>query len=160
MKVIYPGSFDPLTYGHLDIIQRLDSMYDEVIVAILINEDKKSLFSLKEREEMLKDEINENNLNHVTIKSFDGLLVNFAKKEDCKVIARGLRLIADYEYEKNIARINACLYEGLETIFLLANSNYSFISSSGVKEVASFKGEISPFVRKNVENKIKEKYNY
>ena len=160
MKVIYPGSFDPLTYGHLDIIQRLDSMYDEVIVAILINEDKKSLFSLKEREEMLKDEINENNLNHVTIKSFDGLLVNFAKNEDCKVIARVLRLIADYEYEKNIARINSFLYEGLETIFLLANSNYSFISSSGVKEVASFKGDISPFVSKNVENKIKEKYNY
>ncbi|BFL72599.1 MULTISPECIES: pantetheine-phosphate adenylyltransferase [Anaerococcus] len=160
MKVIYPGSFDPLTYGHLDIIQRLDSMYDEVIVAILINEDKKSLFSLKEREEMLRVEIKENKLTHVTIKSFDGLLVNFAKEEDCKVIARGLRLIADYEYEKNIARINACLYEGLETIFLLANSNYSFISSSGVKEVASFKGEISPFVSKNVENKIKEKYNY
>ncbi|MDU1829536.1 pantetheine-phosphate adenylyltransferase, partial [Anaerococcus sp.] len=135
MKVIYPGSFDPPTYGHLDIIQRLDSMYDEVIVAILINEDKKSLFSLKEREEMLRVEIKENKLTHVTIKSFDGLLVNFAKEEDCKVIARGLRLIADYEYEKNIARINACLYEGLETIFLLANSNYSFISSSGVKEV-------------------------
>ncbi|WP_394268546.1 pantetheine-phosphate adenylyltransferase [Anaerococcus nagyae] len=160
MKVIYPGSFDPLTYGHLDIIQRLDSMYDEVIVAILINEDKKSLFSLKEREEMLRVEIKENKLTHVTIKSFDGLLVNFAKEEDCKVIARGLRLIADYEYEKNIARINACLYEGLETIFLLANSNYSFISSSGVKEVASFKGDISPFVSENVENKIKEKYNY
>lgn len=160
MKVIYPGSFDPLTYGHLDIIQRLDSMYDEVIVAILINEDKKSLFSFKEREEMLRVEIKENKLTHVTIKSFDGLLVNFAKEEDCKVIARGLRLIADYEYEKNIARINACLYEGLETIFLLANSNYSFISSSGVKEVASFKGDISPFVSKNVENKIKEKYNY
>ena len=79
MKVIYPGSFDPLTYGHLDIIQRLDSMYDEVIVAILINEDKKSLFSLKEREEMLRVEIKENKLTHVTIKSFDGLLVNFAK---------------------------------------------------------------------------------
>ena len=157
---LYPGSFDPLTYGHLDIIQRLDSMYDEVIVAILINEDKKSLFSLKEREEMLRVEIKENKLTHVTIKSFDGLLVNFAKEEDCKVIARGLRLIADYEYEKNIARINACLYEGLETIFLLANSNYSFISSSGVKEVASFKGDISPFVSENVENKIKEKYNY
>lgn len=160
MKVIYPGSFDPLTYGHLDIIQRLDSMYDEVIVAILINEDKKSLFSFEEREEMLRVEIKENKLTHVTIKSFDGLLVNFAKEEDCKVIARGLRLIADYEYEKNIARINACLYEGLETIFLLANSNYSFISSSGVKEVASFKGDISPFVSENVENKIKEKYNY
>ncbi|WP_297280699.1 pantetheine-phosphate adenylyltransferase [uncultured Anaerococcus sp.] len=160
MKVIYPGSFDPLTYGHLDIIKRLDSMYDEVIVAILINEAKKSLFTLKEREEMLRHELKENNLNNVTIKSFEGLLVNFAKEENCKVIARGLRLIADYEYEKNIARINASLYDGLETIFLLANSNYSFISSSGVKEVASFKGDISPFVSLNVEKEIRKKYNY
>ena len=87
-------------------------------------------------------------------------MVNFAKEENCKVIARGLRLIADYEYEKNIARINASLYEGLETIFLLANSNYSFISSSGVKEVASFKGDISPFVSINVEKEIRKKYNY
>ena len=160
MKVIYPGSFDPLTYGHLDIIKRLNSMYDEVIVAILINEAKQSLFTLNEREEMLRHELKENNLNNVTIKSFEGLLVNFAKEENCKVIARGLRLIADYEYEKNIARINASLYEGLETIFLLANSNYSFISSSGVKEVASFKGDISPFVSINVEKEIRKKYNY
>lgn len=160
MKVIYPGSFDPLTYGHLDIIKRLDSMYDEVVVAILINEYKKSLFTVEERIAMLEHEIRENNINNVTIKSFEGLLVNFAKEENSKVIARGLRLIADYEYEKNIARTNASLYEGLETIFLLANSNYSFISSSGVKEVASFKGDISPFVSKNVEKKVKEKYNY
>ena len=160
MKVIYPGSFDPLTYGHLDIIQRLDSMYDEVIVAILINEDKKSLFSLKEREEMLRVEIKENKLTHVTIKSFDGLLVNFAKEEDCKVIARGLRLIADYEYEKNIARVNEALYEGLETIYLLSNPDYSFISSSMVKEVASFKGDLSAFVSDDVECKLKKKFNY
>ena len=135
-------------------------MYDEVIVAILINEAKQSLFTLNEREEILRHELKENNLNNVTIKSFEGLLVNFAKEENCKVIARGLRLIADYEYEKNIARINASLYEGLETIFLLANSNYSFISSSGVKEVASFKGDISPFVSINVEKEIRKKYNY
>ncbi len=160
MKVIYPGSFDPLTYGHLDIIKRLNGMFDEVIVAILINEEKKSLFSLDEREEMIREELREHKLDNVTIKSFDGLMVNFAKKENCKVIARGLRAVADYEYEKNIARINSSLYEGLETIFLLANSNYSFISSSGVKEVASFKGDISPFVSKNVENRIREKYNY
>lgn len=135
-------------------------MFDEVIVAILINEDKKSLFTLDEREEMLKEEIKANNLTNVTIKSFTGLLVNFAKEENCKIIARGLRLVADYEYEKNIARINSSLYEGLETIFLLANTNYSFISSSGVKEVASFKGNISPFVSENVEKRLKEKYNY
>lgn len=160
MKVIYPGSFDPLTLGHIDVIRRLDNMFDEVIVAILINEDKKSLFTLDEREEMLKEEIKANNLTNVTIKSFTGLLVNFAKEENCKIIARGLRLVADYEYEKNIARINSSLYEGLETIFLLANTNYSFISSSGVKEVASFKGNISPFVSENVEKRLKEKYNY
>lgn len=160
MKVIYPGSFDPLTYGHIDIIKRLNDMFDKVVVAILINEEKKSLFTLDEREEMIREVIKENNLNHVKIKSFDGLLVNFAKEENCKIIARGLRLVADYEYEKNIARINASLFEGLETIFLLANSNYSFISSSGVKEVASFKGDISPFVSKNVELKLKEKYKY
>ena len=160
MKVIYPGSFDPLTLGHIDVIKRLDNMFDEVIVAILINEDKKSLFTLSEREEMIKEELIANDITNVTIKSFDGLLVNFAKKENCKIIARGLRLVADYEYEKNIARINSSLYEGLETIFLLANTNYSFISSSGVKEVASFKGNISPFVTKNVEKRLKEKYNY
>lgn len=160
MKVIYPGSFDPLTLGHIDVIKRLDNMFDEVIVAILINEDKKSLFTLGEREEMIKEELIANDITNVTIKSFDGLLVNFAKEENCKIIARGLRLVADYEYEKNIARINSSLYEGLETIFLLANTNYSFISSSGVKEVASFKGNISPFVTKNVEKRLKEKYNY
>ncbi|WP_073997596.1 pantetheine-phosphate adenylyltransferase [Anaerococcus urinomassiliensis] len=160
MKVIYPGSFDPLTLGHIDVIKRLDNMFDEVIVAILINEDKKSLFTLSEREEMIKEELQAYNITNVTIKSFEGLLVNFAKEENCKIIARGLRLVADYEYEKNIARINSSLYEGLETIFLLANTNYSFISSSGVKEVASFKGNISPFVTKNVEKRLKEKYNY
>lgn len=135
-------------------------MFDEVIVAILINEGKKSLFTVEEREELLREEIKSNNLNNVTIKSFTGLMANFAKEEDCKIIARGLRLVADYEYEKNIARTNSSLYEGLETIFLLANSNYSFISSSGVKEVASFHGDISPFVSSNVEKKIREKYNY
>lgn len=160
MKVIYPGSFDPLTYGHIDIIKRLNDMFDEVVVAILINEEKKSLFTLDEREEMIREVVKDNNLDHVKIKSFNGLLVNFAKEENCKIIARGLRLVADYEYEKNIARINASLYDDLETIFLLANSNYSFISSSGVKEVASFRGDISPFVSKNVELKLKEKYKY
>ena len=160
MKVIYPGSFDPITYGHLDIIKRLNDMFDEVIVAILINEGKKSLFTVKEREDMLREEIESNQLTNVTIKSFSGLMVNFAKEEDCKIIARGLRLVADYEYEKNIARTNRSLYDGLETIFLLANSNYSFISSSGVKEVARFHGDISPFVSINVEKKIREKYNY
>lgn len=160
MKVIYPGSFDPLTKGHMDMIKRLAQMSDELIVAILKNENKNSLFSLKEREDMIKYELREENLSNVSIKSFDGLLINFAKEENTKVIARGLRAVTDYEYEKNIARVNSTLYEGLETIFLLSNPRYSFISSSGVREVAAFKGDVSPFVSPRVEEKIKNKFGY
>ena len=135
-------------------------MFDEVVVALLINGNKNPIFTLDERIEMIKSEVDDHNLKNVSIKTFDGLMVNFAKEEDAHIIARGLRGMADYEYEKNIARINSSLYEGLETMFLLANTKYSFISSSGVKEVASFKGNISPFVTESVEKRLKEKYNY
>lgn len=160
MKVIYPGSFDPLTNGHVDIIRRLSSMFDEVIVAILINENKKSLFTVGEREDIIREAIEEEGLNNIRIDSFNGLLVNFAREHDIKIIARGLRAVTDYEYEKNIARVNSTLYQGLETIFLLSNPNYSFVSSSGVREIAAFKGDVSAFVSPSVEKKIKEKFNY
>lgn len=160
MKVIYPGSFDPLTNGHIDIIKRLSGMFEEVIVAILINENKKSLFTVSEREEIIRQAIEEEGLKNIKIDSFNGLLVNFAKANDIKIIARGLRAVTDYEYEKNIARVNSTLYEGLETIFLLSNPAYSFVSSSGVREIAAFKGDVSAFVSPSVEEKIKEKFNY
>lgn len=160
MKIIYPGSFDPLTNGHMDMINRLSIHFDHVIVAVIRNENKNSLFSLKEREEIIREAIKEEKLVNVSIKSFDGLLVNFAKKEDVKLIARGLRAVTDYEYEKNIARVNSTLYEGLETIFLLSNPKYSFVSSSGVREIAAFKGDVSAFVSTSVEKRIKDKYNY
>ena len=160
MTVIYPGSFDPPTYGHLDIIQRLSSMFDEVIVALLVNGSKEPLFTLEERIEMIRSDVEGHDLKNVTIKTFDGLMVNFAKEEDTTIIARGLRGMADYEYEKNIARVNGSLYEGLETVFLLSSPKYSFISSSVVKEVASFGGDISSFVSDDVEIKMKEKYKY
>ena len=160
MKVIYPGSFDPLTNGHVDIIRRLSSMFDEVIVAILINENKKSLFTVGEREDIIREAIEEEGLNNIRIDSFNGLLVNFAREHDIKIIARGLRAVTDYEYEKNIARVNSTLYQGLETIFLLSNPTYSFVSSSGVREIAAFKGDVSAFVSPSVEKKIKEKFNY
>ena len=160
MKVIYPGSFDPPTYGHLDIIQRLSSMFDEVIVALLVNGSKEPLFTLEERIEMIRSDVEGHDLKNVTIKTFDGLMVNFAKEEDTTIIARGLRGMADYEYEKNIARVNGSLYEGLETVFLLSSPKYSFISLSVVKEVASFGGDISSFVSDDVEIKMKEKYKY
>src|SRR5574344_201115 len=160
MKVIYPGSFDPLTNGHVDIIKRLSSMFDEVIVAILINENKKSLFTVVEREDIIREAIEEEGLENIRMDSFNGLLVNFARENDVKIIARGLRAVTDYEYEKNIARVNSTLYQGLETIFLLSNPTYSFVSSSGVREIAAFKGDVSAFVSPSVEKKIKEKFNY
>lgn len=160
MKVIYPGSFDPLTKGHMDIIKRLRDMFDEVIVAILNNENKNALFSVDEREAILEEAIKEENLTNISIHTFDGLLVNFANDMGVKLIARGLRGVTDYEYEKNIARVNSTLYDGLETIFLLSNPAYSFVSSSGVREIAAFKGDVSAFVSPSVENKIKEKFNY
>lgn len=160
MKVIYPGSFDPLTKGHMDIIKRLRDMFDEVIVAILNNENKNALFSVDEREAILEEAIKEENLINISIHTFDGLLVNFANDMGVKLIARGLRGVTDYEYEKNIARVNSTLYDGLETIFLLSNPAYSFVSSSGVREIAAFKGDVSAFVSPSVEKKIKEKFNY
>lgn len=160
MKVIYPGSFDPLTKGHMDIIKRLRDMFDEVIVAILNNENKNALFSIDEREAILEEAIKEENLTNISIHTFDGLLVNFANDMGVKLIARGLRGVTDYEYEKNIARVNSTLYDGIETIFLLSNPAYSFVSSSGVREIAAFKGDVSAFVSPSVEKKIKEKFNY
>lgn len=157
MKVIYPGSFDPITVGHLDIIRRLNEMFDEIVVAILVNEAKHSLFSIKERKQLIEDEIKEYKLENVKVKTFEGLLVDFAKKENSKTIVRGIRAVADYEYEMNIAQFNTNLYPGLETIFLLSDPKLSFISSSGVRELASFGGDVSKFVSKNVKNAIYEK---
>ena len=159
MKVIYPGSFDPITIGHLDIIKRLNDMFDEVIIAILINEAKHSLFSIKERKQLIEKDIEEYKLENVKVKTFEGLLVDFAKKENSKIIVRGIRAIADYEYEMNIAQFNTNLYPGLETIFLLSDPKFSFISSSGVRELAIFGGDVSKFVSKNVKKAIYEKNN-
>lgn len=159
MKVIYPGSFDPITIGHLDIIKRLNDLFDEVIIAILINEAKHSLFSIKERKQLIEKDIEEYKLENVKVKTFEGLLVDFAKKENSKIIVRGIRAIADYEYEMNIAQFNTNLYPGLETIFLLSDPKFSFISSSGVRELASFGGDVSKFVSKNVKKAIYEKNN-
>lgn len=132
-------------------------MFDEVVVAILINEAKNSLFSIEKRVELIKKDINDYKIDNVVVKKFDGLLVDFAKKENSKTIVRGIRAVTDYEYEINIAQFNSSLYPGLETIFLLSDPRYSFISSSGVRELASFGGDVSKFVSKNVKKAIEEK---
>ncbi|MDO4661810.1 MAG: pantetheine-phosphate adenylyltransferase [Tissierellia bacterium] len=157
MIVIYPGSFDPVTKGHMDIIERVSKKFEKVIVAVLVNSEKKTLFTLEEREKILENEIKSYGLSNVEVERFDGLLVDFAREHNSNIVVRGLRAISDYEYELQIAHINSDLYNELETIFLVAKAEYSYISSSVVKEIASYNGDISSFVSKNVEKEIKKK---
>ena len=123
---IVPGSFDPITYGHIDIIKRSTQLFDEVIVAILVNPDKKYLFTLEEREEMINESIKD--FNNVKVDSFSGLLVNYAKKVNSTVIVRGLRAVSDFEYEMQLTFMNKALDDNIETFYMMANKQYSFIS--------------------------------
>ena len=154
-RAMYPGSFDPVTNGHLDIIERGSQICDELIVAVLKNNKKTSLFSVEERVRML-DEVTKIFPN-VKVISFDGLLIELAKQMDAKMIIRGLRAITDFEYELQMAQTNKQLAPDVETIFLTTSLEYSFLSSTTVKEVANFQGDISRFVPKVIEEKIKEK---
>ena len=156
---IVPGSFDPITYGHIDIIKRSAQLFDEVIVAILVNPDKKYLFTLEEREEMINESIKD--FKNVKVDSFSGLLVNYAKKVDSTVIVRGLRAVSDFEYEMQLTFMNKALDDNIETFYMMANKQYSFISSSIVKGVSGFGADLSKFVPKHVaerlENQVKER---
>ena len=152
---IVPGSFDPITYGHIDIIKRSAQLFDEVIVAILVNPDKKYLFTLEEREEMINESIKD--FNNVKVDSFSGLLVNYAKKVNSTVIVRGLRAVSDFEYEMQLTFMNKALDNNIETFYMMANKQYSFISSSIVKGVSGFGADLSKFVPKHVEEKLEKK---
>ena len=154
-KAVYPGSFDPVTYGHLDVIVRGSKSFDEVIVGVLQNSAKSPLFSVEERVNILKEATKE--LPNVKICAFNGLSVNFAREHQANVILRGLRAITDFEYELQMAQTNHKLEENVETIFLSTRLEYSYLSSTIVKEVASFNGDISQFVPKVVEQRIREK---
>lgn len=157
LRAIYPGSFDPVTFGHLDIITRSSSLVDELIVGVLNNNAKSPLFSVEERVKMLK-EVTEN-IPKVKIVPFEGLLVDFARKTDARMIIRGLRAITDFEYELQMAQTNHKMEPQLETVFLTTNLAYSYLSSTTVKEVAAFGGDISQFVPEIVEKRIQEKIN-
>ena len=152
---IVPGSFDPITYGHIDIIKRSTQLFDEVIVAILVNPDKKYLFTLEEREEMINESIKD--FNNVKVDSFSGLLVNYAKKVNSTVIVRGLRAVSDFEYEMQLTFMNKALDDNIETFYMMANKQYSFISSSIVKGVSGFGADLSKFVPKHVEERLEQK---
>lgn len=152
---IYPGSFDPVTYGHLDIIKRSAQFVDELVVGVLVNNTKNPMFTLEERVSMLEYLTKE--FSNVRIASFEGLLVDFAKKEKANIIIRGLRAVTDFEYELQMAQTNHIMNSDVDTIFLTTSLEYSYLSSSIVKEVALLHGDISKFVPEYVIKKIQEK---
>ena len=141
---IYPGSFDPVTYGHLDIIGRASLMTERLVVGVLNNSSKNPMFTVEERVEMLKEACS--HLPNVEIRSFSGLTVDFAAEEGASVIVRGLRAVTDFEYELQLAQTNRKIAPALDTIFLTTNLEYSYLSSSIVKEIAAYRGDISAFV--------------
>ena len=154
---VYPGSFDPITYGHLDIIKRAASMFDKVIVAVMCNSAKTPLFTLDERVKMIKESVI--GIDNVVVESFSGLLIDYCKKEDIHIVIRGLRAITDFEYELQIAQTNKELsHDEVDTVFLTTNIKYSYLSSSVVKEVASYKGDISPCVSDFVAKALYQKF--
>lgn len=157
MKIsIYPGSFDPITNGHIDIIERAAKLSDKLIVAVLNNSDKKPLFSVNERLEMIKDAIKD--IKNVEVDSFEGLTVDYCKKKNASIMIRGLRAVTDFEYELQLAHTNRELNNEVDTVFLLADMNYSYLSSSTVRQVSEYGGDVSKFVTSFVEEKLKEKY--
>ena len=157
MKIsIYPGSFDPITNGHIDIIERAAKLSDKLIVAVLNNSNKKPLFSVNERLEMIKDAIKD--IKNVEVDSFEGLTVDYCKKKNASIMIRGLRAVTDFEYELQLAHTNRELNNEVDTVFLLADMNYSYLSSSAVRQVSEYGGDVSKFVTPFVEEKLKEKY--
>lgn len=154
---IYPGSFDPMTLGHFDVIKRASMMFDRLIVSVLDNKAKNALFSVEERVSILKEAVKD--LPNVEVDSFSGLLVDYAKKKDIHISVRGLRAITDFEYELQIAQTNRLLSKGtLDTVFLTTSLEYAYLSSSGVKEIAAFGGDISPCVPDFVTGLVYQKF--
>lgn len=155
-RAIYPGTFDPITYGHIDLIKRALGVFSEVVVAVAHNPEKKPLFSVKERIEMVKEATKD--LDNVIIEDFNSLVVDFARSRKISVIIRGLRMLSDFEYEFQMALTNRRLAPDVETIFLMPSESYSYLSSRLLKETASLGADLSNFVPNLVENKLKEKF--
>lgn len=157
MIAIYPGSFDPVTLGHLDIIRRSANIFDELIVGILVNNSKKPMFTMEERLEMLTESVKD--IPNVRVKTFEGMTIDFARANNAKVMIRGLRVISDYESEMQIAQVNRSIAPDIETMFLATGLEYSFLSSTIAKEIAMYDAGVEKFVSPIVVSKFKEKYN-
>ena len=155
-RAVYPGSFDPVTNGHIDLIRRSSTLFDEVVVAILRNEEKTPLFTSEERKDMLEQAVRD--LKNVTVASFHGLLVDFVTEIQASVIIRGIRAISDYEYELQMALMNRRLSNTIETVFMLPAEAYSYLSSKLVKEIAHLGGSIHGLVPEDVEKRLDDKF--
>ncbi len=156
MEVMYSGSFDPITCGHLDIIKRCAAKFNRVKVVVFDNYSKDHSFTVEDRYKLVEDATSE--IENVEVDIASGMLVNYAKKNNIEVVIRGLRAVSDYEYEIKVASMNKFLHEGLETLFMLASPNYSFLSSSVVKEIAKLGGDIDGLVPENVKKALEKKY--
>ena len=157
-KAVYPGSFDPVTFGHLDIIERTARIMDRVIIGVLNNNSKTPLFSVEERVNMLESVTA--HIPNVEVQSFEGLLVDFVKANGADVIVRGLRAVTDFEYELQLSQTNRIIAPEIDTMFLTTNLKYSYLSSSIVKEIAMYHGDISAFVPSEIIGRIEEKMNH
>src|SRR5207249_11181969 len=154
-RAIYPGSFDPVTNGNLDVIERAQKLFDEVVVAVAHNDEKQPLFSLKDRLDLLRETAGK--IDNVRIAEFEGLLVEFARKENAGAVIRGLRAISDFEFEFQMALMNRKLDAVVETIFLMPKDEYTFISSRLVKEIAALGGDVSDFVPRDVQHALQRR---
>ncbi len=152
---VYPGSFDPITNGHLDIIKRASKLFDKLIVSVLYNSSKNSLFTFEERVELIKEVVKD--IDNVEVDSFTGLLIDYCNDKKVNAIIRGLRAVSDFEYELQMAQMNRQLNQNIETVILTTSTKYSFISSSLIKEVGKYKGDISQLVPKNVSKEVYKK---
>ena len=153
-RVVCPGSFDPITFGHLDIIERASSLFDEVVVAVLVNQTKKTLFSVEERIAMIKEVTN--SYPNVKVDSWSGLLVDYCKKNEIPMIVKGLRAVTDFDYELQMSQINLQL-QGVETLFMSTAPAHSFLSSSLIKEIASYGGDVSSYVPEILLDRLKNR---
>ncbi len=153
---VYPGSFDPITYGHLDIINRGLKVFDEIIVAVACNSQKNSLFTFDERVAMISEVLKDQE--RVTVDTFTGLLIDYVALKKANVVIRGLRAISDFEYEFQIAQMNSCISQNVETLFMMTSLQYGYLSSSIVKEVCSLNGTIDGFVPPEVKKALRGKF--
>jgi len=156
MKIaVYPGTFDPITNGHLDIIERATKIFDKIIVAVAVDSNKKTLFSAQERKDMTKEATKD--MKKVSIKSFSGLLINFVKNNNASIIIRGMRAISDFEHETQLALMNKRLAPEIETVFMVTSTKYSYLNSTIIKEIVRLNGSITKLVPEVVERKLKLK---